>query len=80
MVAGHRRLDDEQALSRSFRAPVPLREDDDMTIKFGWCLDGLHEACVAGYTIKVDVVAEGRGRKKAEQVEVESKCPCECHQ
>lgn len=51
-----------------------------MTIKFGWCLDGLHEACVAGYTIKVDVVAEGRGRKKAEQVEVESKCPCECHQ
>jgi hypothetical protein len=50
-----------------------------MALAFGWCLDGLHEGCVAEYTIMVDVVAEGRGRKKAEQVEKTGQCACECH-
>lgn len=51
-----------------------------MTVKFGWCLDGLHEGCVAEYTMRVDKVETGKGRKKPEQVEVQGNCPCECHQ
>lgn len=64
-------------LNASFRAPTPKRAKDDM-LKFGWCLDGVHEKCKNSYTIKVNKASE-KTRGKVEQVEVSGECSCECH-
>lgn len=68
----------ELSLNATFRALTPKTAKDDV-VKFGWCIDGLHEECVASYTIKVDKMSEKKRGSKAETFEVSGKCPCECH-
>ena len=53
-----------------------------MTLPFGWCSDGLHEACRDTYTIMwppTDYGNSSKKKDKVEQVEKLVECSCPCH-
>lgn len=54
-------------------------------MKFGWCLDGLHEGCKNSYTIMwphIDEYGPKRVKSKEKIVQEERvfECSCECHE
>jgi len=53
-----------------------------MTLPFGWCSDGLHEACRDTYTMvwpPADYGNSSKKKDKVEQVEKLIECSCPCH-
>jgi hypothetical protein len=50
-----------------------------MTLPFGWCGDGLHEACKASYKMMWPPVFDGKKGKDVTQENREFFCSCECH-
>jgi hypothetical protein len=53
-----------------------------MTLPFGWCSDGLHEACRDTYIMAwppADYGNSSKKKDKVEQVEKLIECSCPCH-